>query len=816
MTDTNNCLSCSEFSKDCYNKSLIEECIHQAMRIPDEEASISRMTEFFNNFLHSNRLKTESWNRKAYLRSDAYTKMMNQLDIPELDMVNNIGVESKQYTVDLRNELIELRRMLEKCSEILIYDIDNSYKFLVSFFRLSAKAVFNPDNSNLNNLVFRKSKTLENLYGLGKLPFLRGDSTTQKYEGYSYFSICNPFALDSLRRVIYNTSVNRGRFSRVPVLRPIRVSILEDQALRAFTRFTSYSDFSSYKVELNRHNSEIISVPYHKLSSIEAVKPLRLFEKTVTYIHKRLEESMFDPIDKELTIKVLLIGHTEESRSKEEAEAHDDREICDWIHSVLAWYNRSFDQKEYPFLNLQITHLLSEGDFCSFLEKRNYQRNNLTGHLASHRFSVDIGSIDYQSEFYFSTSKLERRCRDNDLIFIIDCPWLTVESYDLKKDVSLGMYSRRIKRLNTISSDKADFLDSQQQTTMQELDTQYNRITSSDSSMHGDISRVFRDKIFKDIMSFISGCDSDIRKELYVFTSEKDGVDYSFLGSYPLTRTELYGGKCFTISMFSNMTPTCLEAEKKPEPFIIKLWAVLKYISISFAITEFKNSLATIIDKYIQCPEQYFELMRDIFIVVEPSQSMKELTISLRFSDRIEILFREMGIDKENGDAIKKKLYDLAYRFIYALYTEAVFSEHDDFGDKYIKTGFEMNLTSNARNVNDMLFIHEYRKAVSNNTTDRYKLNWKEEFNPAYYKDKNYTHEFFKDKELYSILLNNLEFKDHLSIGTLAMLNHSNRIYHTPAMAYRLMKNIINAYQTAEMDDLTIVQNTRHAIEQLK
>ena len=136
MTDTNNCLSCSEFSKDCYNKSLIEECIHQAMRIPDEEASISRMTEFFNNFLHSNRLKTESWNRKAYLRSDAYTKMMNQLDIPELDMVNNIGVESKQYTVDLRNELIELRRMLEKCSEILIYDIDNSYTFLVSFFRL--------------------------------------------------------------------------------------------------------------------------------------------------------------------------------------------------------------------------------------------------------------------------------------------------------------------------------------------------------------------------------------------------------------------------------------------------------------------------------------------------------------------------------------------------------------------------------------------------------------------------------------------------------------------------------------------------------
>ena len=127
-----------------------------------------------------------------------------------------------------------------------------------------------------------------------------------------------------------------------------------------------------------------------------------------------------------------------------------------------------------------------------------------------------------------------------------------------------------------------------------------------------------------------------------------------------------------------------------------------------------------------------------------------------------------------------------------------------------------MNLTSTARNVNDMLFIYEYHKAVANRETDRYTVNWKKRYNSAYCEDKNYVHEFFMDKELYSILLHNLEYNDSLNIGALAMLNRSNRIYHTPAMAHRLMKNIVSAYEAAQLDYYRIVQNVRHAIKQLK
>ena len=804
----------SEFSKGGYNRSFIEKCIDAAMRIPDNEATERRIAELFNQYLLSDRLETHSWNRKAYLTSDGYRKMLEQLDIPALDMLNDVGDNHKEYTIDFEEELRKLKAALEKLPEDTLFDMNDSYDYLDEFLHISAKAVFNPDNNNLNNLVFRKSRTLDALYSIGRMPFVRGKAGKGEDEGYSFFNICNPFALDSLRRLIENLA-ERGRFSRVPLLRPLRVSILQDQAQRAFTRFTSYRTFSTYKVELNRHKSEIFSVPYHRLSSIEAVKPLRLFEKTVTYIHKRLMDLDNLIFDKELKINVLLIGHTEES--VDENKENDERELYDWICAVLAWYDRSFDKKAYPILRLKVTQFLNDGDFCASLQSKNHRRKKLSGSYRSQKYECEIKTVDYQSEFYFSTAKLKKYCQENDLIYIIDCPWLTVESYELKKDISMGMYARRLNRLKTFSAYSADRLDSERQTVMQELDTQYNRITSSDSSMHGDISRVFRDKVLTDIKSFIDNNNNrKERQELYVFTSERDGVDYSLLGSHPLTRTELYGGKCFTISMFSNVTPSRLQVGEVPEPFIVKLWSVLKYISVSYACTAFRDSVAEIIGSYIQSPEQYFELMRDIFVIIEPGRNLKEITVSVRFSERIAVLFDEIGLDAADSERIKKELYGLAYNFIYALYTQAIFSDNDDFGDNFIKTGFEMNLTSTARNVNDMLFIYEYHKAVANRETDRYTVNWKKRYNSAYCEDKNYVHEFFMDKELYSILLHNLEYNDSLNIGALAMLNRSNRIYHTPAMAHRLMKNIVSAYEAAQLDYYRIVQNVKNAIRQLK
>ena len=71
----------SEFEKDGYIRSFIENFIVAAMCIPDSEADEPKIVELLNAFLLSDRLKTASWNKDAYLSSDTYKNMLERLDI---------------------------------------------------------------------------------------------------------------------------------------------------------------------------------------------------------------------------------------------------------------------------------------------------------------------------------------------------------------------------------------------------------------------------------------------------------------------------------------------------------------------------------------------------------------------------------------------------------------------------------------------------------------------------------------------------------------------------------------------------------------
>ena len=99
----------SEFSKDGYNRSFIEKFIDAAMCIPDSEATERRITEQINQYLLSERMKTDSWNRKTYLISDSYRKMLELLDITALDMLDDSGDDYDGYTIDFKEEFLKLK-----------------------------------------------------------------------------------------------------------------------------------------------------------------------------------------------------------------------------------------------------------------------------------------------------------------------------------------------------------------------------------------------------------------------------------------------------------------------------------------------------------------------------------------------------------------------------------------------------------------------------------------------------------------------------------------------------------------------------------
>ena len=742
----------------------------------------------------------------------------NDLDIPSIRISNELVVNVKTQLNTLIGKLKELRSSW--------FDYSTVQDYTSEYITLSKKIVFHPNNTNLDSMAFRRSKTVECIYSIGRVPFFCSEKAKK---GYSYFNLNNPFVLDSIQRILINFKDNYTRLKDIPELNPLRNEIFVTQAERAFTRFTSYKNFSNYRVTLNRHNGEIISIPYNNLSSIEEVKPLRLFEKIASFIQALVKDGFHQYRDVgRLTLKILIIGHTEPSLNPDGSS--DQRELFDLIHSLLMWYQRSFsDCVDFVPLELIVNNILNEGDIFYDIDSEEKNVLDEKDQIGRNRYRLHVESKSYLQSFYFDSCELKTLCDFNDIIFILDCPWLTTENYDFNSNGQMYLYSRRLQNLNNIRLDnnrpditnrnpKDDALDNKYRTVMQDLDTHFNRITSSGSTKGGAISRTFRDDLIRKIKEVIEKSSSDKRKDLYIFTSEGSGVDYSYIGGYPLSRTELYGGKRFTIVRFCNShidRLKCLDiTESKPFDIKIRLWSVLKYISVSYAFIGFRQDLKDTLGELISVPENYIEFLRDVLIILQPSKNLnnKSIRISVGYSNRVRHLAGENAVSPDRLEKILSEAYRFIFNFIKTLYTGVVFADSDNFGDNFIRTAFEMNVYSSAKNVNTMLFLNEYRTAKSEQCLHSYHVQWDEAYRSQFMEDSNYSDEFFMDKKLYDYLLSILKSTDDLSIGTVAMLNSADRVFDTPNMGKKVLDNIIRVCETHSMTDDQLYRNAINAI----
>ena len=682
---------------------------------------------------------------------------------------------------------------------------ENIQIYLDRYFLLSKKYVFNTQNTNLNNLLFRRSKTLENLNCIGRIPW-GNQAMTEK--GYSLFNVCSPYVSASLQRTIYNAVDNIKRINSIEALKELRTEIFITQMNRSFNRFTSYNKFTNYRVSLNRHSGELISVPYNELSSLEEVKPLRLFEKIISHIKNRLNGIALSEPDKKLVVRVAIIGHTEQSFSFEK-NTSDNRELEDLLRVVMSWYVR--ENKDSPKLELIVTNFVNNGDIvnshdcekrCSPIDK--YEINGNIG-------EVVVKDTDYFANFYFSKKALKKICEEYDITFILDCPWMTVESYELKNRGLLDFYCNSIQN-ESIDSTQKDNLDSEKRTAMQELDTQFNRITSSDSIKSGEISRLFRDDIIKAIKGYVENISGE-RRDVYIFTSEKDGVDYSFLASYPLTRKEIYGGKDFTISHFCNKKLSPLPVGDSNVTIQIRLWSVLKYIAVSYAFIPLRRILQEIIGFDIS-PENYFELLRSVIIKMELHSNINELDIRVCFLKNFNYLKDEIGCDENTFMKITKRIYEKLYFVIHSLYCDGVFSDKDNFGDNVIKTGFEMNLRSAALDVNTLLFIHHYKYRRQNNSTQKIVINWTRNDYPEFIETATESH-CFKDKRLYEMMFDVLQETSKLGMGTLHTLYTANDIFNVNNMEKHILQNITDSCRKMNYTNSNIYRNALEALQEI-
>lgn len=818
--------------------------------------------------------------------NDSFTEEVDSSAIHEMLLEALAGIEKISILEDYdeltrdggSDQLNCVRELKDSFSALLntfhnekrFYEPQLASRYLDSFFELSKAMVFSSDSYNLASASFRRSTFLKALlsFAAKKVPCKAvdpNDSKTQAdffcYE-YSFF---DPFAYDTISRalvcatrLIMDELSSSGEHSAE--LFELRKEMFICSIESGFQR-TITLDNQTYRIELNRHTSKLIAYPIDMLSSTSDTKPIRLFEKTAAYIRRNLVN-----VDKIFKIHVTVIGHTELSNGCIE------RSIADYVNEVLAWYSslkeEDFD-REKPQLELTVRNILNfsgkpdilaEG-IISLPLKRESVIHDYKGNNAQCIFEY----ADYESTFAYTLKSLKSCIDDSEILFLLDCPWLSTENYAIGKEGPLETYCNELQQQErdyprADSGFERDSSYFYRASPMAELSNQFNRIMSSTSSSAGAVVRAMRDDMIRKIQDYMNSLRNragELRaKELYLFSSENEGVNYSYFDSYPLTRLEQYDGKRFTIIQFYNKKmPMLKRRENGKVHFEIDLWSVLKYLCIPYAyqyavkqfFVEYGISICDADSNYcLEMPIQYLELQQNIIVVFDVSADLRIIHISLGFTDLFDNLIREAYIRQKNRhykenskqkfeitddfalieskvEELKELIGERVLSLITPLYRDAVFARNSKYGDDAIKLGFKMTLYSAAQDVNAMLFCHLYREACNKGNFSRFTVIVDSPRRYAKRTPRDFKGtSFFADKKLYSSLFTTFEQDSRLYLGMIKMLEEAKNIYDSECestteisewkIARILFENIKTSCEQAGLENSRLYSNVLRAL----
>lgn len=806
----------SEFQQDGYETSIIYRILSTMLDFTALNSSDNlslEWTENTFNYLLSTEIANHHSGKTRFLEisipTDSYLRDFSDFQYIDLEkndhhsvrLNHEIDYRSKAAGTDRIDISPYISELQKKLSAILsqakhrrYYDNKTVTAYLEHYLLFTKKVVFNPRNNHLYSRQFRKSALITNLYGLGKRKLTVAGSTQEHSRTFDCLGIYNPFALDIIRRIINEYPHDYRGIAQERSLYKLRKHIYIRQVEKAFTHFISDKTGTTHRVSLNRHNSELIACEYDKLSSICEIKPIRLLEKILVYINKELERTKASPSGEALNINVCIIGHTEPSSKGEE------RELSDLLNAVVKWYNRSYCKGiNSKGLRLTLTNIISEDDITAFPQKERRSKRIPFGNSLG---LLRIVPRNFNSIFSFSTHELEQISAENDIVFILDCPWLTSENYEIKNNGMLDVFCNEIQD-TPLATAPNDSFDNKFSTTMEEINTQFNRITSSDTVKYGKIARSFKDEIIRRIEGFVKkdlsyhNSSSNKQKDIFIFTSETDGIAYSYLSAYPLTREEMYEGKSATIIGFTNKPVTTLSVSKNHTvKFNIRLWSVLKYASISYAYIELKEIIDKCFSSVLPDTEIYFEILRDIVLCFEVDVARYKVSIGLNFSERMEKVLEELHL-KSKRRAIYHTLFHALIEPITAIYRDIVFNLNDNsdaFGNELIRDAFEMNLYSSISDVQTIVFYCRYQIDRILKQNRHYLVQISDTYDMI--RDNNFKRDFFMDKKLYDAVLSELFFSDEMEYDVNIAFSQSSHLFEDYDHKNTVVKNIINAYET--------------------
>lgn len=779
---------------------VIKNCLYAIADISDDVRCYNVIVEKLNEFFK--RKVGKSFNFDESIRQLAIN-MLNEenQDILSIDNKKEHPFDECIYeTIDVMENFNILKEAICNVGKNGCYDERSIKNFLTAFINCSKKMVLIERGSPFYySTLYKKSKLLENLSGLGKIPF---EDQKLADKDFYYYSIYSPYTLCTIMEIVKDIIENREKLNIDKDLREIRYEIFFNEEKRKFLRFTAYHyDIERLnKVYYDNKLGEVISVPVQSLSSMEPLNPLLLFDKIKVFICQKLENTKKE-LKSSLDINISIIGYVGKATNVNGVKVNV--ELCSLLNQITSWYNR---YNNSPKLNLNIAALVNKDDIFSNEE---IIESIINDNIAK----IEIKKCDYY-ELYFSSVKIQDYLSNSDIIFIQDSSFIYVANYDVMKTKSISYYARRLLS-NNLSHE-----------CMYELNDVYTRIISSDTSEIGAIVNIPRDYYLDSLFYKINlNENNDYIRNLYFSVSSNCCVtEYSVLNNRYgiLKKNEIYEGNNFEVYKYSKTPEEYMEYKKDSDIDIkLSIWSLFKYVSLNYLLNNVTDIIDEYLRNYILAYENYFEIFRDIYFeFVIPKGNYNKIDIYLKYTDMFDnFLLNELKISSDEIQNIKKLLHEKSFKFFNSFFTNTIFNNNEL--DKNIKLAFYNALYDNVSDVNSMIFIHSYNMGIKNNDTSRYLVKFVSKYiaQNLNIDDKNNYVESFKDKTIYSLLMYNLEYHQKLNIGAVALVQRSNRVFKKSAMLYRVLSNIIKLCEDYGYDtygNSCLCSNARNALANIK
>lgn len=809
----------SEFKRNGYQSTILYDRISQAFAHGDLKLDLLSF-DLFNNRWNSSTNVTMPFKSFQTHKKPRYSCLLPYTkDTFVFDVQEEIIGEAYKYVNILIKYAQWLERILQEKQSEYSAKKEVAEKLVKSFQELSSQAIFRLGNPMLESAHFRyESDFLSLLLCPSELDGYQNENRDDYYR----YDLIDPFVCESLLRIMNQYEEYQksgGNHTKLDILSGIRNSIFIRKAERSFQRFL-YSNRKTYHLSLNRLMNMLIACPYSQVSSLETIKPIRLREKICTGIRNQLAKMHRVNSDDKTDIHVCIIGHTDPSYNCDTGK-FEERELNDLATSILEWmesYNTHNEDALIRNVHVSIVNYYNKADVARILLSTNeedfYNGENFFDQNYKNEVTIQAKAIDYES-FAYSTLYFQKKIlSNNDLIFLIDCPFLTDENFEIKRNQSLKGYCSSLESDSVFS--KTVSLDSSKTTEMMHLNSQYNRIMASNTRDAGDICRVFHNHWAEAIERGVQNnkyCDR--LKVVYLFSSEKDGLAYSTLASNPVNRVEKYEGKSFNIFRFANYSAKPLPILSNPDVDLmrveISLWKMLKYASIEYAYNNFKSEINRCFwgedtTREFKYPIHYYGLYTSIFVIIEEAVPYRvdhkfQLSVSLKIDKNHlkSIVCSEMGNDDMDEetiesfvDIVKNRMSDYVLQFVKNMYAQVYFprSERKHFGDDLLREAFCMNIYSACSDLWGMWFWHQYRKACEACENGHFEslkkfevqfnetVEWKEESEDHLpIKNGDSIRDSFMDKKLYDFTMYNLDRDSDLDFSLKSLLYRANEYF---------------------------------------